>query len=56
MTPALWHFASLSEEQQAQVVRRLAACGNDEARISALTGIGTEQVRRILSEDLERDT
>jgi hypothetical protein len=46
----LWHLASLGTTQQAAVIRRLAACGHDEHKISSLTGFAVDQVRRVLAD------
>jgi hypothetical protein len=44
------HFGLADQLQQRQVVHRLAATGKDDAAIAALTGLGKDDVRRILGE------
>jgi hypothetical protein len=44
------HFATLSREEQAAAVRRLAASGMSDHGITRASGLAVEQVRRILAE------
>lgn len=58
MSAALWHFANLSREQQADAIRRLAILGHSEATIAQATGLSVDQIRRALAEhkDMSKGT
>jgi hypothetical protein len=43
------HFHSLSREEQAQAIRRLAVEGRGDHSIAAATGLSVEQIRRVLA-------
>jgi uncharacterized protein YoaH (UPF0181 family) len=47
---AMAHFHSLTREQQADAVRRLAATGMSDFGISAATRLSVEQIRRVQAE------
>ena len=50
------HWLSLSPEQQADAIRRLAALGWSEHGIAHATRLAVEQVRRLLAEPREHST
>jgi len=45
---AMRHFHSLSREQQADAIRRLAATGMSEVGIARATRLSIERVRRVV--------
>jgi hypothetical protein len=47
--PELQDFLALSAEQQAQVIRRMAAAGWSDQGIASATRLSVEQVRRVLA-------
>jgi hypothetical protein len=48
--PRRMHFHSLSREEQAQAIRRLAVEGRGDHSIAAATGLSVEMVWRVLAE------
>jgi DNA invertase Pin-like site-specific DNA recombinase len=54
MTAALWHFANLTRDQQADVIRRMANEGHSETTIATATGLSVELIRRVIGEREQR--
>lgn len=44
------HFHTLGPDQQADGIRRMAACGHGDHTVARATGLSVEQVRRILGQ------
>jgi hypothetical protein len=47
----LMHFLLLPADQQAQVIRRMAAAGWSDQGLAAATRLSVEQIRRLLTGD-----